>query len=60
MMGRLTLDDLKRKYGTEGIRLIAMKARRSLEDGDDLREDGLDIIVRICEDIGEVLTEEVT
>jgi len=61
-MGRRTLDQLKQKYGTEGIRIIAKHYRDIIDDGDisSLNTLDYDMVIAILEDVGEVLTEEVT
>lgn len=59
-MGRLTLDELRRKYGTEGIRIIASHYESLREDGGDPDWDLIDTMGAILKEVGEVLTEEVT
>jgi hypothetical protein len=57
-MGKMTVEQLKQKYGTEGIRVIAAYFRYDVEEGIDIRTDGLDLMLRILEDVGNMLTED--
>jgi len=59
-MGWMTLEDLKQKYGTEGVRVIASLMNDKVEGGADLDTSDIQLMKDILVDVGEVLTEEVT
>jgi hypothetical protein len=62
VMGRMTIDRLRQKYGTEGIRIIAHHYQEILSDGDITMLQTIDyeLVISILTEVGEMLTEEVT
>ena len=53
-----TIEELKGKYGSEGIRNIAVLMQERREQSDDLNQGELDLMIDILLEVGNILTQD--